>query len=186
MTPPLVDDVGLPVAVALLGCFRTQLNRLTKVPATIGLRAGNAVDALIGLDGTDECLCGVAWVRISGGPFPSWEGFPAPTTTPMRCPPFAYGVELELGVVRCAPWEGEIQGVPSQEQWDTLAIDLANDDRAMRSAIRCCFPMAPSPEVPYAPIIYVMGTYVPRAVTGGCAGGTRTVTVQVIPGCEDC
>lgn len=185
----LTDTIALPAALQLLGCFRTQLAKLAKPPANVGLRIGNQTGPMVGPN-VDECCEGLAWVRVAGN-VPSWEDFAAPTTTFEPCGVKAYAVALELGVARCMPWGQGPDNLdpPSQEQWDDAAIDILNDDAAMRAAIRCCFPPAPTP-VPGGPIIpiraWIMGGWEPLPIEGGCTGGTRTVQVQVIPACEDC
>jgi hypothetical protein len=177
------DPLALPVALQVLGCFETQLQNLSQVPALIGLRTGSAAGPLIGPN-IDECCQGLAWVRVVNI-YPSWEAFPAPTTTSIPCPPLAYAVVLELGAVGCFPWGSGFDGTdpPTQADWDAGVVTVLDTAAAMRNAITCC-PFSQYPGGP--PLRKVVGTWEPLAVEGGCTGGTMQVTVQVIAPCDNC
>lgn len=114
---------------------------------------------------------GQAWVRFVDA-FPSSE-FPSASVSLANCKvPLAFNIEV--GVARCAP-SGEANAVsgfvgPTLEQnVEALRIQMS-DLAAMRRAIQCCFGNSDAD--------YIMGIYQGINVnTGGCLGGTITLTV---------
>jgi hypothetical protein len=175
------DTLILPMAELLLTCFcealtvqHTAANR----PAHCCLRVGESVSA----DASpyeDLCCEGLAWVRIDSI-FASNDEFPNPDTqVPVTgCGVSAWGVVLEMGVLRCAP-TGSTTAVPTCSEWTALAVNVTNDARAMRDAI-CCLTAQLDPSS------VAIGSWNPLPTTGGCAGGSWQISVQIANDCEDC
>ena len=83
-----------------------------------------------------------------------------------------WAVELEFGILRCAP-TGTAQQTVSDEEYINTALLLSEDVAALRRTL-CCFaavwayPVAINRLSPFGP-------------EGGCIGYLGTITVQVIP-----
>lgn len=176
-----MDNLILPMAERLLACLcialeanHTPENR----PAHCCLRVGEAVSADASLY-EDLCCEGLAWVRIDGV-FASNDEFPNPDTQSVvtGCGVYAWGVTLEMGVMRCAP-TGDISTIPTCDEWTALAVNVANDTRAMRDAMCCLIEQLDPSSV-------AIGSWAPLPTTGGCSGGAWQITVQVMNDCEDC
>jgi hypothetical protein len=175
-----VDPIGMPVALALLGCLTQQMNTLPTPPAKIQLRAGGETGPLIGPN-VDECCPGLAWVRIVEI-YPSWDSFPAEDNTWLPCGPLGYAVVLEMGSAFCMPWSDSEEGFenldpPSGDDWLGAASTAMQHQTLMRRAAACCFGQFQRRAV---------GGWQPLSVEGGCTGGTLKVTVSVIAPCGDC
>lgn len=170
-----------PVAAMLLECFRnaltaehgttTMINGGT-MPGEVCYRVGEiaSMDASVF---EDLCCSGLAWLRVADI-FSSSTDFPTPDTLTVwnGCGPQAWGVVFELGVMRCAP-TGDIETIPTCEEWTALQVNVMNDAKAMRQAFCCLFAQ-------FDPGSIALGSWVPLPTTGGCAGGTWQVSVQII------
>lgn len=165
-----LDDIALPQANLLLAYLETRLTAQPNVPAQFCLRVGEVAMEL------DECCAGLAYVKITSI-YPSDVEFPSPRTdSPVTgCGITAWGVELEMGVLRCAPTGTQMKG-PTCTEWTTIAGQVADDARAMRMAL-CDFIDH------YDPNTLAVGSWGPIDPQGGCTGGVQSVTVQ-IPACE--
>lgn len=177
----MTDTMIQPVAAMLLECFRNALlaehgpglmpNHGT-MPSEVCYRVGE----LASMDASlfqDLCCSGLAWLRVADI-FSTSEDFPAPDTlvTWTGCGPMAWGVVFELGVMRCAP-TGDIATIPNCDEWTTVQYNIMNDAKAMRQAFCCLFAQ-------FDPSSIALGSWTPLPTTGGCAGGTWQVTVQII------
>lgn len=114
-------------------------------------------------EGCDGGLCGQAWVRLVQG-YPS-SAFPDPDTSGNCAMPLAY--EWEVGVARCAPTLHEDGSPPDRDENLGAAVQQYVDMTAMHRAIACCFGADD--------VDYVLGTYTPAVVLGGCNVATWQV-----------
>jgi len=171
-----IDLLLLPVALELLDCLCTALNLQTNPPAICCLRAGDSVTADIGVN-YDECCSGLAYVRPAGfymtgtqdGPFPS----PSTDMALNACGVPAWGLRLEMGVMRCIKTDGQI----SCADWTAATVQQLADAKAMRAAV-CCMEQA------HDPGDIALGAWAPVGPAGGCLGSTWVVSVQVSNVCE--
>ena len=175
------DLLILPVAQSLLTCLCEALPlemAVDKVPDECCFRTGEIVSS----DASayeDLCCSGLAWVRPVTM-FSASDDFPNPDTSSVvdACGPFAWGLTLEMGVLRCAP-TGSATAIPTCAEWTELNTDIFNDARAMRRAMCCWIGQ-------FDPSSVAIGAWQPLPTTGGCAGSTWQVTVQIINDCEPC
>jgi hypothetical protein len=172
----IADPLVMPLARELLACYESELTELAEPPASIGLRPGTVVDFLMSVS-DDECCSGLAWVRPAGF-FPSSTSFPAQDSVAQKQGTRAWAVELEMGIVRCAPTP-DAGSIPSNEEWDEVTQAVMDGAAAMRRAI-CCWIDA-SPATRKQKII--PGVWQPVAVQGGCVGGVLPVTI-LGPACD--
>lgn len=173
------DPIATPVAEQLLACFTEKLAELPKVPKYIQMRVGTETGPLIGPN-VDECCSGLAWVRIAGV-FPSSD-FPQPDSDWSPCGPFAYAVQLEMGVAFCMPWSDSESGFddidpPGTNDWGVASVTQQQHQNLMRQTAACCF---------VTPQRRIVGEWSPLPVEGGCTGGKLMVTVSVMNPCSDC
>lgn len=179
MNPADIDMLLLPIALELLECLRTALSLETNPPLNICLRAGDSVTADLGQT-YDECCEGLAWVRPAGfymsgtqvSPFPS----PSTDEAIYACGVPAWGLNLEMGVLRCVKSSGRL----SCEDWNAAVIQQLADAKAMRAAV-CCLESA------HDPGDIALGTWTPIGPAGGCLGSSWDVSFLVSNVCEvDC
>lgn len=170
-----------PMAQSLLDCFcaalitehglPTMLEGGTR-PSECCFRVGEAasMDASIY---QDLCCSGLAWLRVADI-FSTARDFPTPDTLTVwnGCGPMAWGVVFELGVMRCAP-TGDIETIPTCDEWTALQVNVMKDAKAMRQAFCCLFDQLDPGSI-------ALGSWTPLPTTGGCAGGTWPVSVQII------
>lgn len=177
----MTDTLLLPVAEELLACLCTALEDLSSptfpMPGTCCIRVGDSVINDMG-EYYDECCEGLAYVRIvgyyaTGGPT---SPFPSPSSdfALTKCAPYAWGLQLEMGVFRCISSERILC-----PEWQLIAAQHMNDSKAMRQAL-CCF-MKPR----YGGDI-ASGTWTPAPRAGGCIGSTWTLTAMIRNQCEGC
>lgn len=180
----MADITVLPVAQDLLECFRTallaqhgtELMPEGDMPGQVCFRVGEIVSAEASVY-QDVCCSGLAWVRVADI-FASANDFPAPDTTVLlNCPIPAWGVVFELGVLRCAP-TGDAYTIPGCPEWTALFETIMADAAAMRAAA-CCLAQGLDPSS------VGIGSWAPLPTSGGCAGGTMQISVQ-IENCETC
>lgn len=177
----MTDTMIQPVAQQLLDCFCAALITEHGLPTMLekGTRPSECcfrVGEVASMDASlfyDLCCSGLAWVRVADI-FSSATDFPTPDTLTVwnGCGPQAWGVVFELGVMRCAP-TGDIATIPTCDEWTELQVNVMKDAKAMRQAFCCVFGQ-------YDPGSIALGSWAPLPTTGGCAGGTWQVTVQII------
>lgn len=170
----IVDLVATPLAMRLLVCLSEQAKLLEKPPKDVMLRSGNQVNFLMSLT-KNECCNGLAWVRVAGivpSSGANGQNFPSQDLTPQKCGTARYAVELEMGIVRCAP-VATAQAIPSDDIWNISAVDTLADFAAMDRAI-CCF-------LDGFGGIALPGAWTPLAVQGMCVGGVMTLTASANP-----
>jgi hypothetical protein len=181
----MADLLVKPISDALLACFcealinqhgTTLMVDGGTLPGECCYRVGEAVSADAS-EYEDLCCSGLAWVRIDDI-FSTSDDFPAPDTSVVitGCGPLAWGVVLEMGVLRCAP-TGDISTVPTCEEWTAMQEAIFLDQAAMREAMCCLIGQLDPSSV-------AIGSWNPLPTSGGCGGSTWQITVQ-IP-CGDC
>lgn len=155
MTTPIV-----PVMTSLLVCLREQMDgSVGGVPEWLSLVPARTVPQDFCGEG-----CSMGFVRLDSA-YPS-QAFPLQDSVPRKCEgPWA--VRLEVGIFRCLPIEA-----PSVEEATTAAVIQIDDAERIRAAIACCEPISRRS--------YLIGPYLPSGPTGGCGGGSWTVTAQVM------
>lgn len=166
---------AIVIAQELLACLETALaaGPNPPPPGKIMLRAGAEVTPLLGT-GTDECCTGLGWVRIDS--ISGVRGIGERDN--VVCFQAERVLTLELGVARCAP-SAPASGVPTEDQWLAVALQLDADQGAMEAAICCAFndlEGSAAEEV-------AAGEYRPFGVDGNCIGGTMTVQVRMTNCC---
>lgn len=165
---PYTDSSFLPAAQALLGCLAAAVADLTDPPNVVGLRYGQEVVFDLAQN-ADLCCEGFAWVRMGN----ATPGFGEDEVSAnARCNVMTWSLELEMGIVRCAPM-GDDENIVSESEHAAAAVALAEDFMALRKAICCFGDLVPGYE-------FVVGTYAPAGPLGGCMGGSITLQVQII------
>lgn len=158
----------LPAAETLLDCLTDAVADLTSPPMVVGMRYGNEV-AFDLSQNEDLCCEGLAWVRMGT----ATPGFPDADTGVVRsCIIASWSLQLEVGIVRCAP-VGSDQHIPTEAEHAATAAALAEDFMALRRTI-CCF----HTDGGYA---YTVGAWTPVGPAGGCVGSSIIITVEIIP-----
>jgi len=164
------DPLVMPLARELLACLGQEVAKVESPPEFVQLRPGTVVDHLLSM-GQDECCQGLAWVRPVSF-FPSSGAFPVQDEVPPRGGMAAWAVNLEMGVIRCAPTPGADR-IPTGQEWDDTVQAVMDDAAAMRRAL-CCF----MDLVPGRANRMVPGIWQPISVEGGCVGGILPLTVR--------
>lgn len=133
----MADTVVIPLANALLDCLETEVNLNPNPVAEYCLRAGpTVIHDVDGNTGVDKVCCpGLGYVRV-GRVYPS-TNFPEPDLRNDKCMSLSRALELTVGVVRCVPGMGTLEG-PSCADWTTAAVRDANDLDALFQAV-CCW-----------------------------------------------
>lgn len=163
----------LELAVALLECLQEALLANDNPPARFCLRVGEEVRQDLSIY-EDECCDGLAYVKVNQV-FPS-ATFPEVLDSPTNCAVDMWGVDLEMGVFRCAP-TGAMEELPTCDQWNVATSQVHYDGEAMRRAIACFRgQLVPGDEV-------VARAWLPLGAGGGCTGGTQTVTASFQQSC---
>lgn len=166
--------VAMTLAQDLLGCLETALLAGPNPPPAnrIMLRAGDRVTPMLSTV-DDECCSGLGWVRIARitgvknvGELDNVSCFSQERT-----------LELEMGVARCAPTPGP-SSLTTEEQWETVALQLDADQGSMEAAVCCAFG-EDSALVEEASV----GEYLPFGPDGNCVGGTMSVFVRMTACC---
>jgi hypothetical protein len=170
----MADTLLLPNANALLTCLCNALSANASqdypAPEICCLRVGEGVALDITNELVDECCQGLAYVRIDNfyptgsadAPFPS----PSSDFALDRCSPYAWGLQMEMGVYRC------VSNQPTCDEWTIAAQRQMLDAKSMRQAL-CCFMRNLDPGT------VSMTPWQSKGPEGGCVGGTMTITVMV-------
>lgn len=170
------DPLVMPVALELLDCYTQELAKVENPPLHVGIRPGIVVDFLMSTS-DDECCEGLGWVRPAGF-YPSSQVFPTQDESAQKQGTLAWAIQLELGIVRCAPTPDE-NSIPSQADWLAVTQAVMDASAAMRRAL-CCFieadPVRRKQNV-------LPGIWQPVAVEGGCVGGILPVVLRG-PACD--
>lgn len=174
---PVSDPVVMPLATALLDCLAQEVAKVASPPRYVQFRPGTVVDHLLSTS-EDECCAGLAWVRPMAL-YPSSVSFPDQDGNPVGNEgiPRAWAVQLEMGVIRCAPTPAA-NAIPTAEQWEECLQAIMDDGAAMRRAL-CCFEDRGNGRKRKI----LAGQWQPISIQGGCAGGILPVTV-LGPACD--
>lgn len=175
----IADTTVMPVVEDALACLATEIAKVALPPTFVQVRTGISIVAGISADGkVDECCQGLAWVRVVGTA--PTEGstandFPAPAGSIFR--PGSLAITLELGCLRCGPYEGSDENaLPSAAQHLAAVRAVQDDDAALRRAI-CCLASAPlGPDGQGYDLVW--GDWAPIDSEANCIGGTRQVTIR--------
>lgn len=169
---PISESAAKPLAAALLACLAREMENLARPPKNISLRPG--AQATINLSTRrDECCEGLAWVRVTGIVPSSTVNWPAADVVPTNCGPQMLAVQLEMGIVRCAPTPPAEQLV-TDEQWNALSELILDDYAAMYRAFCCLMDR-------YDTRKFLLGSWTPLGPDGNCIGGILPLTVSAPP-----
>lgn len=177
----MADNLVNPIMQELLSCFcqalldqhgPTLMVDGGTMPGECCVRAGESV-SMDASAYSDLCCSGLAGVRLTDV-FVTSTDFPAPDTSVVvsGCGIPALGAVFELSVLRCAP-TGDINFVPTCDEWQALVDAIALDRAAMLQAFCCMINQLDSSSV-------AIGSWSPLPTTGGCAGSTWQITIQII------
>lgn len=166
------------IADALRACLDSAFTNDAGAPAEICHRPGDIVPLNIGT-AQDECCTGLGWVRIASVE-PVVDPLTATNSDFNPCDVFQSRIVLELGVARCNPYGTSAAG-PTCEQWTELALRVDTDRAAMKRAV-CC--LAQAVGEPEGVVRVLPGNWTPMDSSGGCAGGTLSVSVYT--DCDEC
>lgn len=163
-----------PLLVQALACLQSNVAALESPPKYVQIRPGITFSA--GLSQIeDECCEGSAWIRVVS--ITPTDTFPSATGVG-NCGPYALAVELELGIVRCAPTRSDVS--PDQlttgTQWYDAARLVMNDAAALRRTACCIAALGDVDN-------FLIGQWTPQQVEANCMGGTMTMTIQA-PACD--
>lgn len=160
------DTLIYPIMVGMSACLCTELeNSGLPEPCFCGLVPGQ--DAVTDCSCGNGGKCGSAWVRLIEA-FPS-TNFPDPDIDQATCSSLLV-FRLEVGIARCVEVMDERGNAPTMaEQLSAVRTQMA-DMAAMRRAIQCCMADLDTE--------YVLGTYQPTSLLGGCGGGTWDVLIR--------
>lgn len=162
---------AIVLAQELLACLETALLAGPNPPPVnkIMLRAGSQVTPMLSTV-DDECCSGLGWVRIARKSGVKGLG----ELDNVSCFSQERTLDLELGVARCMPTPGA-SAIPTEDQWEAVALQLDADEGAMEAAICCAFndlEGSAAEEV-------AVGEYLPFGPDGNCVGGTMTVFIRM-------
>ncbi len=170
---PVVDPVAQPILDTLLVAMEIEVAKVPNPPAVVCMRPGDRIDLLIS-QLRDECCEGLAWIRVAGI-YPS-TNFPTQDETFQKCQT-GWGVQVELGVARCAP-VGDENNLPSCDEWTAATNNVTADAAALRRTLLRWKTLEENRFRQYIP-----GGYLPLTTEGGCVGGAMLVTFAA-PACD--
>ena len=171
---PVVDPLA-PIVEVLLACLVVRLEQ-ADAPVCRAFWHPGATAPWDACGESGDGAEGQAWIAAARV-FPS-DNFPAETGDAHRCIPMGYGVELVVGVLRCAATVDSNGREPSSEAVTEDALKVSRDRQAALEAIVCCL-FGDDPD----PGNYRLGGWEPLGPQGGCVGGQWRVTVA-LPACR--
>jgi len=178
-------DIQLgPIATAALACLSDAVNANPNPPLNICFRPATEIAHDLG-SLSDLCCEGLAYVAV-GDVWPSASSFPENDIvrqTEGFCPPPAWGVEFQLGVLRCIPALDDSGNAPTCEEETQAFLDDLNDIDALQRAA-CCL----RAYVLNTPATWGMSVVIGRMtknILGGCRERSIPVSVQ-LPNCQTC
>ncbi len=181
-----VDLVSTAAQFALT-CLCQVVNANPNPPAECCMRLPGEVAMDMSVF-TDMCCEGLAYVNV-GDMWPvGSSGFPNQDTDRQAdgCLPTSWGVELKMGIMRCAPVIGATDlDPPTCAQYTAAAAQNLVDAQSLRQAACCLFKVLST-----EPQLHGLSRVITRQVAGGIQGGCieRYVTFQFeIPSyCDGC
>lgn len=124
---------------------------------------------------------GQAWLTV-GRIYRTGPAFPAGANFEDKCALNAWGVDLTLGVYRCAATLAENGDPPPCAALEADSEALLSDMAALRQVLTCCFP----------PVLaalgggrHAIGDITPISPSGACMGSQAVVTVEFYDCCPD-
>lgn len=121
------------------------------------------------LGGCTAEKCGMAWVRL-GSAYPSnTPGLAIEETG--NCTS-GNGIEVEMGLLRCAPMPDSRGNPPSAEVREAAFDQQVKDMLTMKRAIKCCSSLKPKE--------YVLNIYTPVGPEGDVLGGFWSLSIVVL------
>lgn len=162
----------------LVACLTDESAGLSPPLAKVTHRTGTgAADALIGIDGNNEC-CNLGIVRHTGiVPTDNPELSQSDDTT--SCGPFGWAVSFDLAIYRCPPTSN--MHIPTINDWADAAKTQIDDATAINRAIVCCF------DDQFPDTDWIIGQTEPLVIESACTGISVSVTVALAadewPGC---
>lgn len=112
--------------------------------------------------------CGMAWVRLAAM-YPM-SAIGEQDTTLGNCGK-EFGVDIEMGVMRCVNVGDERGNPPTQESLYKESLQAMADARSMYRAVYCCAAIDT--------MDVIVGQYTPLGPAGGLAGGTVTLSAAL-------
>lgn len=179
------DTQIIPLATILLNCLQAAVEDNPNPPASIAFRIGDQVIHDLGPD-TDLCCSGLAYVSF-GDVVPSSVFAQADTErqASAKCPFPSWAVQLRAGIVRCSPTGDEQGNPPTDDDWLSAFVTVADDSQALRRTA-CCFRSCVTSSD--NPDLLGMGVIIEAQrqgqILGGCMERFFTVQVQMIN--KDC
>lgn len=165
---------------ALLQCLQDQFDLLPAAvrPSHYDKIAGTFfVEDIDPFFGEDKCCAGTGWVRV-GDTYPT-NDFPEPVTAikANSCAPAAWALSLDVGVARCYPGYGEVEGPSAADHAAARAADLL-DLQTLKKAI-CCWGKTLRPKG----TVYQVTGIVVTGPSGVCLSRIASILVQT-PKCS--
>jgi len=178
------DTMVMPVLIKALACLQAQAPSWPNAPALFRLQSGNAFVASAD-SAFDECCAGVAWVRM-GTAYPT-DDFPIQKTTVGDGTETDWAVQLEFGVQRCIPTQGDdgMMGSVVTTAQHFAAVQQEQDDAHMIRTTACCLRdgyLYPNGQK-MGNSGMIIGVQTPLENQGPCGGIMIIVTVRV-PACD--
>lgn len=167
------------VALRLLACAKQRLEDAGRDVAMSHLVYGLTVADDTYLTASGKCAGGLLYVRIPQM-YPSGTPWHQPNSSPSNCAAPMLGMQLAVGVFRCAPTQGTNGKPPSDEKQTQAALEMLLDAELIKQAIECC--MRGTKGVDNR---LLLGTWTPSPASGGAYSSEWTLTVGV-PNCVDC
>lgn len=169
------------IGTMLLSCLCTAATGAANPPQHCCLRIGDEIIQDADID-SDLCCEGLAYVSF-GNIYPVSDGFPEPDVSRQataRCSFPSWGVDLRMGIMRCAPVGGE--HMLTCEDWTAMTLQSLADAQTLAEAA-CCFRSDWMSLELGLPVI--LGTISTTPPIGGCIERFTTIQVQT-PNCPSC
>lgn len=168
---PAVSDQVLPVVSRLLTCANDLLEHY-QVPVCRAFWTPGASAPWDACGRTVGGAEGQLWVGVESR-FPT-DNFPTPSAGAHRCTPAEFGVNLQVGVLRCAHTVDDQGNAPPAEAISDDAMKVSRDATILEQAILCCFIDEDSD-----PGTFRLGSWEPLGPNGGCVGGRWRLAARV-------
>lgn len=176
------DTLVNPQAQDLLQCLQDALAdhpHFPQPPGVVSIRVGERAVIGVTMDGSDECRCGYAWVRVDALYPTSEADFPGPLTDTQPQCGLTWGMRFEMGIKRCI--DDPTQPI-SPERWQQFQTYTMIDLASLRQAVCCYIGRNAPPGGPPVPDRYSIGEFAPAGPEGLCVGWTVEVSTMM----EDC
>jgi hypothetical protein len=169
----LPPDLVVPKVESLLSCLEEKLSEYDAEVCRSFIAPGSSSPWDVCCDcGRNE---GMAWIAIQEV-YPT-DNFPTSQTGAMRCTFAEHGVRVTLNVLRCAAVVDDQGRVPSTARLMNDMRKVQRDRTIVLEAIKCCFLADADPGT------YVIGSFTPLGPSGGCVGGSTSLSFAV-PACR--